>query len=106
VQVCARVITCLWALAVMREWKHPLLRQLLLIVSSMTAPDAAMTLPREAGMQLGQFLLLASAEGLLPLVATVPDGLRVFCLAMCERALPPVILRKPKNPHLSDQITK
>ena len=74
-------MSALWAIAVMREWRHPLLGQLLPLLSTPVAkPTAAGADPFDpdhtnlaaagslgvAGLsQLAQFLLLASAEGLL-----------------------------------------
>ena len=42
----------------------------------------------QAKSQLAQFLLLASAEGLIQIVAAVPDELRGECMAAWKRVPP------------------
>jgi hypothetical protein len=80
VQALACICSCLWALAVMGQWRHPLTGLLLEQVSCLDRLHTQ-NLSASNRCQLAQFMLLAAAENLIQIILAVPEHLRDSCIS-------------------------
>jgi hypothetical protein len=78
-QVLGRICSCLWALAVMRQWRHPLMGLLLEHVSRLDRLHTQNLAPVHL-CEVTQFMLLAAAENLIQIILEVPEHLRDRCI--------------------------
>lgn len=82
-----RVVACLWSIAVLRLYDHPLATHLLRAASGLT--DAHADRLRPVGrQQLTQFMLLAAADSRLDDVHAVPVAVRNRCVLEWKSAPP------------------